>query len=132
VVDARAERVWHCLTAGRGTWWPEMRFDAVVGSPLVETWIDDGHEASATGTVTGCEAPQLLAFRWIEPAWAHPTEVVIRLDGDEQSTAVTITEAGFRRASTAPSLPDEHELGWRHHLLGLRTATEAASAHRAT
>jgi hypothetical protein len=43
---------------------------------------------------------------------------------------VAITETGFRRASTAPSLLDEH--GWRHHLLRLKTATEAASAHRAT
>jgi uncharacterized protein YndB with AHSA1/START domain len=125
-VDARPESVWHCLTAGRGTWWPEMHFEAAVGSSLVETWIDDGQEASATGTVTHCEAPQLLAFRWIEQGWAQPTDVVILLDDNESSTTVTITETGFRRADTALSLPDEHEHGWRHHLLRLKTASEAA------
>lgn len=33
-IRASVEDVWRCLTAGLSAWWPEMRFEAVVGSPL--------------------------------------------------------------------------------------------------
>jgi len=104
-----------------------MRFEAVVGSPLVETWIDEGHQASARGRVIHCDGPQLLGFRWIEPSWDHPLDVMIRLAAEGRATAITLTETGFSRAQTSPSLPDEHEQGWRYHLTRLKRASEGES-----
>ncbi|MFT4220108.1 MAG: SRPBCC domain-containing protein [Microbacterium sp.] len=128
-IDAAAETVWQLLTVARATWWPEMTFDPRVGSPLVETWIEeDGREASATGVVTRCERPEVLSFRWSEPTWEHPLDVAIRLVETGQSTSVTLAETGFARARTGPSLPDEHEEGWRYHLARLRRASEGGLA----
>jgi uncharacterized protein YndB with AHSA1/START domain len=61
-VDAPVEVVWRFLTVKRGAWWPEMRFEATVGSALVETWIEEGVQATATGSVTRCDEPLLLAL----------------------------------------------------------------------
>ncbi|MFT4213503.1 MAG: SRPBCC domain-containing protein [Microbacterium sp.] len=123
-IDATADVAWRFLTIERGTWWPDMRFEAFIGSPLVETWIEGGQQASATGEITRCEKPRLLAFRWNEPGWEHPLDVVIRLVAGGPSTIVTITESGFVRARTAPSLPDEHAEGWRYHLMRWKRASE--------
>lgn len=101
-----------------------MRFDATVGSPLVETWIDDGVQATATGSVTRCEEPRLLAFEWTEPGCSGALDVVIRLTAERSSTVVTLTEAGFSRAQTSLALPDEHEEGWHFHLARLKRASE--------
>ena len=124
IVDATPEVVWRVLTLERGSWWPDLRFEPAVGSPLVETWLDDGRPMSASGAVTRCEAPHLLAFTWTEPTWAHPLDVEIRLVAVERSTAVTITESGFLRARTRSALPAEHEEGWRYHLARLKRASE--------
>jgi uncharacterized protein YndB with AHSA1/START domain len=129
-IGARVEVVWRSLTTERHAWWPEMRFEAVVGAPLVETWIDDGHETSATGKVTHCTEPHLLGFRWIEPGWTHPLDVEMRLVPEGRSTSVTLTETGFAHAGTSPSLPIEHEEGWRYHLTRLKQASEGAAVRR--
>ncbi|MDO7880898.1 SRPBCC family protein [Salinibacterium soli] len=126
-IGAPAELVWRYLTADRDEWWPEMQFDPVVGSPLLETWTDDGQRYSATGTVTGCVESRLLAFHWIEASWAQPLDVEIRLTARGKSTAVTLTETGFALAQTSPLLPDEHEEGWRHHLSRLARMSETGS-----
>ncbi|MGX5681018.1 SRPBCC family protein [Schumannella luteola] len=126
-IDAVAEVVWRFLTVDRDAWWPEMQFDPVVGSPLLETWIDEGEHNSAAGTVTRCEVPHLLAFSWIEASWAQPLEVEIRLDARGRRTAVTLTESGFAFAQTSPSLPEEHEEGWRYHLTRLTQVSETGS-----
>jgi uncharacterized protein YndB with AHSA1/START domain len=123
-IDAPVGVVWRFLTVERDAWWPEMRFEAVVGSPLVETWIEEGHQASAMGSVTQCDEPQLLGFRWIEPSWDRPLEVVIRLAAEGRSTTVILVETGFAQARTSPSLPAEHEEGWLHHLARLKRASE--------
>lgn len=123
-INAPRERVWRLLTVDRHVWWPDMRFDAVVGAPLRETWMDGEHEASATGNVTRCDEPRLLAFEWREPRWHRPLEVEIRLTTSGASTVVILTETGFSHAGTAPSLPAEHEDGWRYHLARLTDATE--------
>ncbi|WP_276801593.1 SRPBCC family protein [Cellulomonas iranensis] len=123
-IDASLDVVWRLLTVGRDAWWPEMRFDAVVGSPLVETWTEGGVEATATGRVTRCDAPRLLTFVWAEPTWDGPLEVVIRLTADGTSTVVDLTETGFVRARTPRSLPDEHEQGWGYHLARWKRASE--------
>ncbi|WP_312350525.1 SRPBCC domain-containing protein [Actinomyces sp.] len=124
-IGASAGVVWRFLTVQRDTWWPDMRFGAAVGAPLVETWTESGQVRSATGSVTRCEEARLLAFRWGEPGWACPLDVMIRLLPQGRSTRVTIEEAGFRSAGVDPALPDEHEEGWRHHLARLRRASEA-------
>ncbi|RWZ68086.1 SRPBCC domain-containing protein [Labedella populi] len=127
-IHASVDVVWRCLTVGRGAWWPEMRFEAVVGSPLVETWVEEGRQASATGSVTRCDEPSLLGFSWTEEGWDHPLDVVIDLVTHGESTSVTLTESGFSRARTPHSLPAEHEEGWRYHLAGLKRASEDQAA----
>ncbi|MEZ3161828.1 SRPBCC domain-containing protein [Microbacterium sp. BWT-B31] len=123
-IVASVDVVWRFLTVGRDAWWPEMRFEAVVGSVLVETWIEDGRQASATGIVTRCDEPQLLGFSWAEQGWERPLDVVIRLVADGQSTAVTLTESGFSRSHAPFELPAEHEEGWRYHLTRLKRVSE--------
>lgn len=123
-ISASAEVVWRFLTVERHTWWPDMRFDAVVGSPLVETWIDEGGPVSATGYVSQSIEPELLGFRWTEPRWAYPLDVVIRLAATGHETSLTLTESGFLRAQTPPLLPDEHEEGWKYHLARLKRVSE--------
>lgn len=127
-IDASVEVVWRYLTAARDTWWPEMQFDAVVGSPLVETWIEDGRPATATGLVTASVEPRLLGFHWIEPRWAHPLDVMIRLAPSGSATSVALTESGFLRAQSPPSLPAEHEAGWTYHLARLKRVSEGEAA----
>ena len=127
-VEAAIDVVWRFLTVERAAWWPDLRFEARVGAALIETWNDDGREASATGIVTRCAAPTLLAFRWSEPSWEHPLEVVIHLVGRRRSTSVTIHETGFVCARTPASLPDEHEEGWQYHLARWKSASEAHAA----
>jgi uncharacterized protein YndB with AHSA1/START domain len=126
-VGAPVEVVWRFLTVDRDTWWPEMGFEAVVGSPLVETWLEEGRRASATGSVTDCDEPQLLGFRWIQPSWEHPLDVAISLVAEGPSTSVTLTETGFLRAQTSLSLRDEHEEGWLYHLTRLKRASEGGA-----
>lgn len=127
-VAAPPEAVWWALTAGRAAWWPELVFDPVAGSPLVETWTEDGEVRSAAGEVVRCDAPVVLAFRWREPSWAHALEVTIRLDAAGPGTEVTLTESGFATAGTPPTLPAEHAEGWRYHLGRLRRVCETGSA----
>lgn len=127
-VDAPIEIVWRFLTVNRDAWWPELRFDAVVGSPLVETWIEDGIPLTARGSVTRCDEPQLLGFEWAEPSWQSPLSVLIRLTQDGESTSVALTESGFSPARTSASLPDEHEEGWLYHLTRLKRASEGDAA----
>ncbi|WP_338036771.1 SRPBCC family protein [Microbacterium arborescens] len=127
-IDASVEVVWRFLTAGRGAWWPEMRFEAAVGSPLVETWIEEGSQASATGSVTRCDEPHVLGFSWSEQGWEHPLDVVIELVEQGQATSVTLTESGFSRARTPRSLPAEHDEGWRYHLARLKRTSEGEAA----
>lgn len=101
-----------------------MLFEAAVGSPLVETWVAEGRQVSATGSVTRCDEPHLLGFNWIEEGWDHPLDVVIDLVTHEKSTLVTLTESGFFRARTPHSLPAEHQEGWRYHLARLKRMSE--------
>ncbi|MCT9821420.1 SRPBCC domain-containing protein [Microbacterium sp. W1N] len=127
-IHASVEVAWWCLTAGRDAWWPEMRFEAVVGSPLTETWVEEGRQRSATGSVTRCEEPHLLGFRWAEEGWDHPLDVVIDLVARGESTSLTLTESGFIRARTSLSLLAEHEEGWRYHVARLKRASEDHAA----
>lgn len=105
-----------------------MRFEAVVGSPLVETWVEEGRQASATGSVTRCDEPHLLEFSWTEEGWDHPLDVVIDLVTHGESTSLTLTESGFSRARVPDSLPAEHEGGRRYHLARLKRASEDQAA----
>lgn len=123
-IDAPIGVVWRLLTADRDAWWSEMRFEAAVGSALLETWIEEGRPASATGTITRCDEPTLLGFTWTEPTWVQPLDVVIRLVADGSSTSVALTESGFSRAQAPPSLAAEHEEGWRYHLTRWARASE--------
>lgn len=127
-ISAPAGTVWRFLALERAAWWPDMHFEPVAGSPLLETWIENGRRRSATGVVTRCREPELLAFRWSEPGWEHPLDVVIRLAGDGSSTTLTLAETGFLKAGTRPSLAAEHDDGWRYHLARLTRVCESAAA----
>ncbi len=126
-IEASAGRVWQALTAGREAWWPELVFDAAVGSPLVETWWEDGRRATAHGTVTRCEPRARLAFAWRQAMWRADLHVDIRLasaGAPAGFTEVTLAETGFSTAGTGQSLVDEHDAGWRYHLTRLKRASE--------
>lgn len=105
-----------------------MRFEAVVGSPLVETWVEEGRQARATGRVTRCEEPHLLGLSWTEEGWHQALSIVVDLVTHGESTSVTLTESGFSRARTPRSLPAEHAEGWRYHLARLKRASEDQAA----
>lgn len=130
VVRATPDVVWRALTVDRATWWPDLRLDAVIGAPLVETWTEAGRQRQAHGVVTRCEEPELLAFRWREDGWSAPLEVTFRLEPHGSATAVTITETGFHRADVPPMLADEHEEGWSHHLTRLARACGMIDSYR--
>jgi len=123
-IAAPIDVVWRFLTTARGAWWPEMRFEAVVGSPLVETWMEEGRQASAVGTITRCDEQQLLGFSWSEEGWEAPLEVSIRLVADGQATAVTLNESGFSQIQAPAELSADHEDGWRYHLTRLKRVAE--------
>lgn len=127
-IGVAPDEVWTVLTADRATWWPEMVFDARVGAPLVETWIDGGELHRASGVVTVAAPPALLGFEWREPGWLAPLSVLVRIAPvDGGGTEATITESGFAQAGTPDGLPFAHEEGWRHHLGRLRAACEAGA-----
>ncbi len=130
VVAAPPDAVWRALTVDRAEWWPDLRFDAVIGAPLVETWIEAGRQRQAAGLITRCDEPELLAFRWREDGWSAPLEVTFRLEPNGSATSVTITETGFRRANVSPTLADEHEEGWSYHLTRLARACGMIEAYR--
>jgi len=121
-IEAFPDKVWRILTTDRSAWWPEMEFDAAPGAPLVETWVENGVSLQAQGAVTAAEPPHLLAFQWTEPSWTRDLTVRVRLVAVGENTEVTITEQGFVSAGTPPTLPSQHEAGWRHHLQELRKA----------
>ncbi|WP_246260289.1 SRPBCC family protein [Cellulomonas taurus] len=127
-VAAPVEVVWLFLTTGRDAWWPEMRFEAVVGSPLVEIWVEEGRQITATGRVTRCDEPRVLGFSWTERGWERPLDVVIELVANGRSTTVTLTETGFSRAHVPSALPAEHEEGWRYHLTRWQRVSEGGAA----
>ena len=88
-----------------------MRFEAEVGSPLVETWVEEGQQVSATGSVTRCDEPHVLGFDWTEQSWDHPLDVVIDLVAHGQGTLVTLTESGFSRARVPQATSSGSERG---------------------
>ncbi|PRZ17842.1 SRPBCC family protein [Nesterenkonia sandarakina] len=124
-IPAAPESVWQALTLARSAWWPGMDFEASPGAPLHETWTEDGVTRHARGVVTAVEPPLLLAFDWTEPSWSGHLSVEVRLIPDGESTEVTITEQGFQRAGTPPTLPAQHEAGWHQHLRQLSEAVQS-------
>ena len=125
-IDERVDDVWRAITVGRSSWWPEMVFEPIAGSALVETWIEDGEEKRATGTITGAVAPSLLSFEWSEPGWVGPLSVSICLEPLGAATKVTLTESGFTEAQSPSGLPAEHQDGWLYHLTRLQKRPRAA------
>lgn len=61
-IAAESGTVWRFLTVNRATWWRDKSFEATVGLPLNETWMEDGQASHATGIVKHCLELQLLAF----------------------------------------------------------------------
>lgn len=111
-LDAEPGRVWSALNVDRAEWWPELVFEAFPG----ETWIEDGVECRATGTVTVVDPPGLLMFEWSEPGWGDALTVSIRLAPLDGGTAVTVIEDALTGISASPTLATAHEAGRRHHL----------------
>ena len=126
-IAAGAEAVWHALTVGRSAWWPDMVFEAAVGAPLTESWIEHDERREASGTVTAADRSRLLSFDWREPDWRASTHVSIELAESGAATEVTITETGFADAGTSAALVAEHAEGWRFHLGRLRDACLGAA-----
>ena len=110
--------VWRAATADRAGWWPELRFEPVVGEALEETWTVGDELFVARGEVLEVSHPHLLVFEWHEPTWAAPLRVRFSIE-DADPTSVTVTEDGFERLVGGRGLRDEHADGWEHHLATL-------------
>lgn len=122
--------VWRLLV-DRSAWWPELAFDAVSGSPLRETWTEDGRTFEALGRVVAVDPPRHLSFEWTEPGWSALLTVAITVEPAAAGAAVTVTEQGFIRIGAEEGLRLEHEAGWQQHLVRLRGASiEAARSRR--
>lgn len=121
------ETVWEALTARRPDWWPELEFEPVPGSPLVETWTEDGRAMSATGRVLTIDAPRSLSFEWTEPGWTGSAVVRITVRSAGRSTRVTVEETGLTAASGDAGLGREHVAGWTAHLGRLAGAVSATT-----
>ena len=121
-----AEWLWRALVHDRGSWWPEMQFDAVAGAHLCEIWFEDGVERLALGTVVSARPPRELRFEWTEPDWpAGLSQVAIIIQDDDTGAIVTVEENGLHAASGDPDLLAAHREGWAEHLARLVDA-----AHR--
>lgn len=126
---ATPARVWHALTDGRASWWPDLRFEATPGAPLTETWHDDaGSPQEANGTVTLVEPGRLLSFVWQELGWRGALRVTFHLSKAQEGTQLHLTESGFLQLDGADTLRDEHTFGWMYHLGRLGQATRLRMA----
>ena len=121
-IDASPREIWGALATAKHEWWPDMTFEAIVGAPLVERWMDGDKEKVASGTVTHAEAPHMLAFEWTEPEWGSATAVRITLESIDRHTKVSLVESGFCTIAGGPEIRAAHEEGWRYHLDRLRAA----------
>ena len=117
-VSSTPGAVWRALTTDRAGWWPELRFEPVVGAALEETWTIGDEVFVARGEVLEVSPPHLLVFEWHEPTWAAPLRVRFSIEGADP-TSVTVTEDGFERLDGGRELRDEHADGWEHHLANL-------------
>ena len=111
--------VWEALTVGREQWWPEMQFDPVVGSPVRETWFENGKERSAVGQVIEVDPGRVLSFDWRELAWPAPLRVRFSIEDEGDRCKVAVTESGFESLANGTALRTEHQAGWSYHLARL-------------
>lgn len=126
-LPATPPEVWRLLV-DRSTWWPDLEFDAVAGSPLRETWTDGGRTFEATGRVLAVDSPTRLSFEWTEPGWSGFLTVTVTVSSaSAEGAEVIIVEQGFAEIRAEEGLRLEHEAGWREHLGRLRDACIAAS-----
>ena len=94
-LPATPPEVWRLLV-DRSTWWPDLEFDAVAGSPLRETWTDGGRTFEATGRVLAVDAPTRLSFEWTEPGWSGFLTVTVTVSSaSAEGAEVIIVEQGF-------------------------------------
>jgi len=122
-VSSTPAAVWQALTTDRAGWWPELRFEPVVGAALEETWTIGDEVFVARGEVVEVSPPYLLVFEWHEPTWAAPLRVRFSIE-DADPTSVTVTEGGFERLDGGRELREEHAEGWEHHLANLVQFTD--------
>lgn len=117
-VDAAvtADVVWRALTQERAEWWPDMHFDAIVGAPLREVWIEDGVEREAAGQVIEVTDGRALAFVWSETARPSPLQVTFTMEPTALGTRVSVSEMGFLGVPDGDALREEHTEGWQFHL----------------
>ena len=121
LVNAPVATVWAALTSSRSEWWPGLIFEPMVGSPVIEKWVEDGALKKALGMITAVQLQSLIIFKWGQPTWGDTMEVEIRLNPEnEEATNVLVTETGFDKIDAAEVLPEDHEAGWRYHLEQLR------------
>lgn len=113
---AAADVVWRALTQERAEWWPDMHFDAIVGAPLREVWIEDGAQREATGQVIDVSDGRALTFEWSETERPSPLQVTFTIEPTATGTRVSVSETGFRGLTDGDALCEEHTKGWQFHL----------------
>ena len=116
--------VWLSLTDEHLQWWPDMQFDAVPGSMLHETWVEDGVEYHATGHVVEVQDGAVFTFEWSEPSWPSPLLVRFELKQIGWGTRISVWECGFDRIPRSHALFAAHREGWKYHLARLCSFAE--------
>lgn len=116
--------VWRSLTDKHIEWWPDMKFEAIRGASLCETWTENGVEYQATGHVVEVQDGTVLAFNWSEPAWPAPLSVRFELEQIAAGTRISVRECGFNSIPNGHAVAAAHHGGWRYHLAQLRSHAE--------
>lgn len=119
-VNAPVGKVWSALTDSRSQWWPGLIFEPMVGSPVIEKWVEEDEFKKALGMITAVQPNSLLIFKWGDPAQGSAREVEIRLTSEGDNTQVVVTETGLDDSSTVDVLSAEHETRWQYQLEQLR------------
>lgn len=121
-VDVSPHPVWRAFTDPRhlSRWWQGMSIDPRVGGSVRETWTEHGHVLQANGEVLAIRSPELIHFRWCEPAWDSPTDVQITIGPHELGSVIAVVEEGFQRLLAGESIAQQHQTGWQTHLNALR------------
>jgi uncharacterized protein YndB with AHSA1/START domain len=118
------EKVWAALTTPErlADWFAEAQVDLRVGGTIRLNWNNGMHQADMTITV--CDPPRALAWRWT--IGERDTLVRFDLTPDGDGCALTLTHSGL---SLDGARDGGVRAGWHAHLEALPDAVEGRATH---